>query len=413
MVFHCELCSYKANSKHYIKEHVQVVHEGLVIRCKICPSTFTSASNIGQHMKYSHSTEQHPCPECKYVTNTKRKLKVHYGIWHGEKSFACEYCEYTAGYQHRINKHMKKAHKYGNLKCSNCDFETYSLQSLNEHTKSNHVNHLCSLCEFETANYSSLRDHIQSNHASSIFSCKECKFTCNINNKGSIESHNEFNHEEFQCKYCTKLMKFKPFSRHISSIHKVQHGPNTKNKERCHACNIVPRTEKRYLFHKYWKHSKHAEEGINHSKTNKKFDSHARKKSISDHIIDKNIISSKNGAKEIIPSVLDNYEFDDEDTKQTQNYVIEYFENEDKNIKEEDIDFEKQKEAKVWIPKNIAAKISFVEEKKIKTDFKYLCPIGHCTFSIFEDDKTIMKNHFMGVHSEHYGEISNIKFMKL
>ena len=111
-MFKCDRCPYTSNNKVYLRDHIDVVHEGVIIRCPIegCPSTFTSRSNISQHVKQMHRKETFKCQECDYLAKTKRGLTVHFGAHHGVKYFACEFCDYTAGYQHKILKHTRRKH---------------------------------------------------------------------------------------------------------------------------------------------------------------------------------------------------------------------------------------------------------------------------------------------------------------
>ena len=111
-MFNCDRCSYTNNSKQCLKDHIEVVHEGVIIRCPVegCTSSFKNRSNITEHIKQLHGRETFRCQNCEYEAKSQRAVRVHYGKHHGVKYFACEFCDFTAGYQHMINKHMLGAH---------------------------------------------------------------------------------------------------------------------------------------------------------------------------------------------------------------------------------------------------------------------------------------------------------------
>ena len=74
IMFKCDRCPYTSNFKVRLKEHIEVVHEGVIIRCPVkgCSSSFKSSSNISQHVKQLHGKETFKCQDCDYVAKSKR-----------------------------------------------------------------------------------------------------------------------------------------------------------------------------------------------------------------------------------------------------------------------------------------------------------------------------------------------------
>ena len=111
-MFKCDRCPYTSNQKSGINDHIDVVHEGVVIRCPVegCNSSFKNRSNKRQHVKSMHGTEKFKCQDCDYVGTSQRVVRVHYGTHHGVKYFACELCDFRAGYQYKIDRHTREKH---------------------------------------------------------------------------------------------------------------------------------------------------------------------------------------------------------------------------------------------------------------------------------------------------------------
>ena len=197
-MFACDKCDNVFNALYYLKEHIEVKHEGAVNRCPLCDATFTFKSNIGHHIKAMHGSQMFNCKECDYQGKTKRHLTVHIGLWHKEKNFKCKYCEFKAGYQHHINRHMKKRHrnvlnvderkKFDIQKCPYCEYQNmFSVMKIHikAHEKKRYI---CQYCEFSTGITSSLYDHARSLHPNDAFICNECPFTTNSEAKMKLQN---------------------------------------------------------------------------------------------------------------------------------------------------------------------------------------------------------------------------------
>ena len=150
-MFKCDRCPYTIPYKAQLRDHIEVVHEGVIIRCPVegCTSSFKQRSNIGHHVKQMHGTQKFKCQECDYEGPSPRAVRVHFGLTHGVKYFACEFCDFRAGYQHRINLHTRRKHakelsenqqkSFKIITCEKCGYKS-DKQRMNRHYRTWHLN---------------------------------------------------------------------------------------------------------------------------------------------------------------------------------------------------------------------------------------------------------------------------------
>ena len=275
-LYSCDKCSYVSASSTHLRDHLEAVHEGVIIRCPYegCPKTFKFRSNIRQHVKHVHENNSIECTECDYTAKSKRALRVHFGLHHGVKYFACEFCDYRAGYQHKMDKHTRNNHrqlltekqKIGLklIKCSKCDYENtkskiarHELTCNGKENRISELKHICVDCDFRTNHMYKLKHHIKDKHSVTKLSCNECDFTTGHNS--NLKSHKLRSHLMFDCNICSYSGRYTAFALHLDTIHKI--GSNkgisrVTNISMCKTCGNIPKTKRLFQFHYYWKHNK-------------------------------------------------------------------------------------------------------------------------------------------------------------
>ena len=276
-MFNCDRCSYTSNNQKYLKDHIEVVHEGVIIRCPVegCTSSFKNRSNISHHVNQVHGRETFKCEYCEYVAKSQRAVRVHYGRLHGVKYFACEFCDFTAGYQHMINKHMLGAHakelpesqqkKLNIMTCENCGYKS-TKSRMNRHLELCHGKYegpkfQCQTCESVNVNVffkvkAKLNYHIKKEHSANPLKCQKCHFQSGC--KSTLLQHKRKIHEKekMSCNSCTYSGYDIAFLRHLRRIHNLPKLPKlTKNSLLCSSCNLIPGTKTGYQIHTFWNHS--------------------------------------------------------------------------------------------------------------------------------------------------------------
>ena len=379
-----------------MKDHIDVVHEGVIIRCPVegCNSSFKNRSNIRHHLKQMHSKETFKCQDCDYVGKTQRAVKVHFGVQHGIKYFACEFCDYTAGYQHRIDTHTRTKHskvlteeqqKRLNIKtCQNCGMKSEAGR-VNHHIKFGckgkegkrekltsrykDAGFQCSVCKdlnFDVffKDKCKLKYHINDKHSKNALNCNECTFQSGYESK--LLEHKRRRHRKMSCNSCIFSGLLNAFTIHLKRIHGVpKQKKMSKNNLKCSSCNETPWTKNSYQIHTYWKHgATDAVPIFPRYKDKMRRDSRAHFK-VEDSIITEKVSKTVEKVKVIEPQEY--HEESISPIKSEEDTVV----NDCDDISGDEEDFLNDQNH---------------TEMPIKTEqFQYLCPISYCTFTTNTD----------------------------
>jgi len=76
----CDKCDYKPKNqnKHHLKEHIQMIHEGIRYPCDLCEYQAKSKRKLKDHKEFKHEGVHYPCDMCNYQSPTQSRLKDHY-----------------------------------------------------------------------------------------------------------------------------------------------------------------------------------------------------------------------------------------------------------------------------------------------------------------------------------------------
>jgi hypothetical protein len=206
-VFKCEECDYSSHNKHYLKQHVDLVHstdrpfkcpfcdyagkrsyalkEHLIVHsndrpfeCTHCNATFRKKGHLTNHIKMHASQWNFDCSICHTTYATRDALYEHVGKHANDDGdvFACELCLYATLDRALIFKHIESGMCSGNvktLKCDTCSFTTTEEEELSDHKaahtiegtdQSTTVQLKCSQCGFVSKKQEVLENHIIKKH---------------------------------------------------------------------------------------------------------------------------------------------------------------------------------------------------------------------------------------------------------
>ena len=106
----CHLCDKTFQNSRQLKDHIQVVHEGIKYGCERCDKSFNSLNRMRDHIKFTHEgIKNYSCEKCGKSFFTKDYLKIHNETVHeGKKLWECDICHasYTrhTGYKNHMNR---------------------------------------------------------------------------------------------------------------------------------------------------------------------------------------------------------------------------------------------------------------------------------------------------------------------
>ena len=104
----CDYCPYKVlnevHAKYKMKDHIEIIHEGVVLSCHLCDAKITRKCNLDKHMQEKHSLQRFKCDICDYVSSCKRSVARHVRRVHDEKKFKCKFCDFRAAFEWGITR---------------------------------------------------------------------------------------------------------------------------------------------------------------------------------------------------------------------------------------------------------------------------------------------------------------------
>ena len=120
-------------------------------KCTKCE--FHGSANIYplRHMKNVHGSEElySKCELCSYKTELKHKLKEHIQNTHLKRKHTCDECGHQTIRKSLLKRHALAVHQGIAFTCDMCSFECIQLYSLRQHTKSNHKEIVCDICNIK------------------------------------------------------------------------------------------------------------------------------------------------------------------------------------------------------------------------------------------------------------------------
>ena len=143
----CEKCSFQTKHPRSLKDHMLVKHE--------------SKDWIEPKGKMSKEPQQLNCGKCSFSADCKQEIEEHIMKVH---PCQCNQCEFKSGYIDELKVHIIEEHD-GNY-CEPCNFQTPTENELRVHNRRLHdgIPYPCEQCGYCAASQISLLAHIEANH---------------------------------------------------------------------------------------------------------------------------------------------------------------------------------------------------------------------------------------------------------
>ncbi|XP_033754018.1 uncharacterized protein LOC117337245 [Pecten maximus] len=146
--FKCEECDYASYNKHYLKQHVDLVH---------------------------HADRPFKCPFCDYAGKRSHSLREHLIVHSNERPYECTHCNATFRKKGHLTNHTKLHQK--TVFCNTCRKSIIHAE-LETHVKTCHAKEnvfVCELCSFVAPDEKAILEHIKVHQSQQIYVCSTCK----------------------------------------------------------------------------------------------------------------------------------------------------------------------------------------------------------------------------------------------
>ena len=150
----CHLCGKTLASKHYLKVHIQNVHQGRKDhKCNQCGKRYTQAGDLKAHIATVHKGVRYKCSHCGKLYTQRSSMLQHVRAAHPaeaegakHKNPQCDLCGMTFTRPYQVTCHKASAHgvcipgrpEPRPRKCPCCDYATTKLSNLKRHVASRH-----------------------------------------------------------------------------------------------------------------------------------------------------------------------------------------------------------------------------------------------------------------------------------
>ena len=240
-VITCDECG-KAISKHYMKKHIQMVHEGVKggISCDLCGKLFYNNYQMKKHKEIVHEGKKlHTCEECGKSFTRSHVLRKHIRRIHeGQKDHKCEYCGKLFFDIDNMHAHVKNLHNENKeYICESCGSAFGTKNTLKKHKiiheeggrknlplqKAN-----CQQCGKEFASQYTMMKHVRQVHeGQDKVKCDICKK--DYHDISALKMHVKHVHHKIKdhsCPYCDQAFFLaRDLKQHIEKNHPGEWGP--------------------------------------------------------------------------------------------------------------------------------------------------------------------------------------------
>ena len=146
------------------------------------------------------------CPNCDYSSTNKHYLRQHIDLVHAtERPFKCPFCDYAGKRSHSLKEHLIVHSDERPYKCAHCNAKFRKKGHLTNHYRMHSESQTtpeCSLCKSDNVTFTShdeLYVHLRSKHAdrrdTAVFWCNRCNYATTV--KGNLHIH-EMAHTDYR-----------------------------------------------------------------------------------------------------------------------------------------------------------------------------------------------------------------------
>jgi len=189
-VLHCPDCDYSSPNKHYLRQHIDLVHTNeRPFKCPFCDYAGKRSHSLKEHLIVHSDERPFKCTQCNAKFRKKGHLTNHYRL-HSETPVDCPLCKYISfESRNELYQHLRQDHQGQSevsiFCCNRCNFATTTKGNLlvheMAHTDYRHVLYMkpklplttnivlkCSECGFETTQRKELEKHVVEKHMVSV-----------------------------------------------------------------------------------------------------------------------------------------------------------------------------------------------------------------------------------------------------
>lgn len=160
------------------------------------------------------------CEQCHYCTHKKHYLKQHVDLVHSNhRPFKCPFCDYAGKRSHSLKQHLVVHSNDRPYECSDCNASFRKKAHLTNHMRLH--THQCPLCHIKEIEASRLCQHLRSQHPKEAYACDICQFATTDPSNIVMHMHHHGNPKIFKCGSCEHVAV------HVNLMkqHLLQHVP--------------------------------------------------------------------------------------------------------------------------------------------------------------------------------------------
>ena len=193
--------------------------------------------------------ELYTCAKCNYCSHNKHYLKQHVQLVHlADRPFKCPFCNYAGKRSHSLKEHLIVHSKCRPYQCSHCNATFRKKGHLTNHTRMHNntqITEKCELCQRSFTTKDGYYEHLRNKHDDTeAYLCGSCNFATFDSNAmiGHIQDHDEtvVPLGNFVCETCEESFSTTSLlSQHISEKHGDQAVHSMVQKQQPPAANVL------------------------------------------------------------------------------------------------------------------------------------------------------------------------------
>ena len=163
--FSCDKCDYSSHNKHYLKQHIELVHRtDRPFKCPFCDYAGKRSHSLKEHLVVHSTNRPYECPICNATFRKKGHLTTHVKLHNTFKYFECNICQEKYNDRTQLYGHLREAHDPEQVySCKVCDYATTIKSNIvmHMHTHGNPEVYRCNICSFAALHINILWQHME------------------------------------------------------------------------------------------------------------------------------------------------------------------------------------------------------------------------------------------------------------
>lgn len=224
-----EECEYSSHNKHYLKQHIDIVHNtDRPYKCPFCDYAGKRSHSLREHLVVHSNERPYECSHCNATFRKKGHLTNHIKMHTSQKISKCSLCDETMTENVDYYVHLRTVHNMEAIyTCDSCEYASTKWNNLTLHmqvhsktTQSGcQTTTKCNLCEAVMKENNDLYSHLRSVHGNDeVFSCELCNYA--TTQKGILALHMKVHKDPmYKCKKCgITMFNFDSLAGHSEEI---------------------------------------------------------------------------------------------------------------------------------------------------------------------------------------------------